>query len=157
AYAAAADLASLGLGHTDRLGAQHDVVLGLRYQHGRALAYLGQVTKAVAELRDLVGVQTRVLGPDHPATLATRHEIACAIRDHDGHSKIEVERELRDVLTARLRALGPDHPDTLATRFRLACAIDLLGRWAEAEGEYRKVLDVQLRTLGPDHPDTLNT
>jgi tetratricopeptide (TPR) repeat protein len=157
AFTAAADLASLSLRHTDSLGAEHDVVLSLRHQHGRALAYQGQVTKAVAELRDLVGVQVRVLGPDHPATLATRHELAWAMRDHHGHSKTEIERELRDVLAARLRVLGPDHPDTLATRFRLACAIDMQGRWAEAEGEYRNVLDVQLRTLGPDHPDTLNT
>jgi hypothetical protein len=54
----------------------------------------------------------RVLGPDHPDTLATRHQIALEMAERGDHAGAGAE--FRDVLAARLRVLGPDHPDTLA-------------------------------------------
>jgi plasmid stability protein len=77
------------------------------------MAARGDHTGAEAECRDVLTAKLRVLGPDHPDTLATRHQIAremAALGDHTG-----AEAECRDVLTAKLRVLGPDHPDTLVT------------------------------------------
>jgi hypothetical protein len=60
----------------------------------------------------------RILGPDHPDTLLTRHEVArftgmagdaAAARD-----------EFADLLPVTERILGPEHPRTLAARGNLA-------------------------------------
>ena len=78
------------------------------------MAALGDHDGALAEYRDVLAAQLRVLGPDHPSTLTTRHQVAremAARGDHAG-----AEAEYRDVLAARLRVLGPDHPATLTTR-----------------------------------------
>ena len=83
--------------------------MAARYQ-----AEQGFHAAAEAEFRDVLAAQLRVLGPDHPDTLATRHSIALEMAERGDHAAAEAE--YRDVLAARLRVLGPDHPDTLATR-----------------------------------------
>jgi hypothetical protein len=68
----------------------------------------------------------RVLGPDHPHTLATRLDLARwqgKAGDPAGAAAI-LERLLPDVL----RVLGSDHPHTLATRLDLA-------RWQGKAGD----------------------
>ena len=60
----------------------------------------------------------RVLGPDHPATLITRHHLAYW-RGMAGDPTRAIT-ELEQLLTDRTRILGPDHPDTLNTRYALA-------------------------------------
>jgi len=58
------------------------------------------------------------LGPDHPDTLATRHEIAYwAGESADARGALALFTAL---LPDRQRVLGPDHPDTLATRSNIA-------------------------------------
>ena len=62
----------------------------------------------------------RVLGADHPDTLATRNNLAAAYRAA-GRTAEAIplhERTLAD----RERVLGPDHPDTLRTRNSSAAA-----------------------------------
>ena len=76
-----------------------------------------------------------MLGPDHPSTLATRHQIArmmAARGDHAG-----AEAEYRDVLAAELRMQGPDHPDTLTTRHEIARMMAARGDHAGAEAGRR--------------------
>ena len=119
------------------------------------MAAQGDHAAAEAEFRDVLAAGLRVLGPDHPYTLATRHEIArmmAARGDHAG-----AEAEYRDVLAAQLRVLGPDHPDTLVTRHEIARVMAARGDHAGAEAEFRDVLAARLRVLGPDHRDTLTT
>jgi hypothetical protein len=58
------------------------------------------------------------LGPNHPATLTTRHNIAYwqgVAGDPAGAATA-----LTELLTDRLRVLGPDHPHTLTTRHNIA-------------------------------------
>jgi len=78
---------------------------------------------AEATLRDVLAVRQRVLGPDHPDTLATRHQIARVMAAQGDHGAAEAE--YRDVLAAELRVLGPDHPDTQIT---FGCIDDLARR-----------------------------
>ena len=77
------------------------------------MAARGDHAAAEAEYRDVLAAELRVLGPDHPDTLATRHSIAREIAARGDHAAAEAE--YRDVLAARLRVLGPDHPDTQKT------------------------------------------
>ena len=68
----------------------------------------------------LLADQERVLGPDHPDTLASRNNLALA---YQAAGRIEEAITLHEqTLAARERVLGPDHPDTLDSRNNLANA-----------------------------------
>jgi hypothetical protein len=70
----------------------------------------------------LLPIRERILGSDHPDTLATRHNVARWTGETGDATGA------RDQLTALLpvidRVLGPDHPNTLTTRTNLVL-------WAE--------------------------
>ena len=125
------------------------------YMTARFQAEQGFHAAAAAEFRDVLAARLRVLGPDHPDTLTTRHCIAWEMAARGDHAAAEAE--FRDVLAARLRVLGPDHSDTLTTRDCIALEMAARGDHAAAEAEYRDVLAARLRVQGPDHPDTLTT
>jgi tetratricopeptide (TPR) repeat protein len=124
--------------------------LAARYQQVQGL-----YPQAESALRAVLTIRLRVLGPDHPHTLTTRHAIASVMDDRGNYAGAEAE--YRDVLAARLPGLGPDHPTTLAIRYEIARTMAEQGHYAEAEAEYRDVLAVEMPELGPDHPDMLIT
>ncbi|MFF2674375.1 tetratricopeptide repeat protein [Streptomyces niveus] len=60
----------------------------------------------------------RTLGPDHPATLNARNNLAVSYSDA---GRLQDALHLHErVLADRERALGPDHPATLGARNNLA-------------------------------------
>ncbi len=105
--------------------------------------------------RELLDVQRRVLGPEHPDTLATKSNLAASLLGQG--KRAEAEQMHREVLDVRRRVLGPEHPDTLTTMGNLSNSLRGQGKHAEAEQMRREVLDVQRRVLGPEHPHTLAT
>ena len=74
--------------------------------------------KALRLFRELLPDQERVLGPDHPYTLTTRHNIATWTGQSGDAAK--ALRLFRDLLPDQERVLGADHPDTLLTRNSIA-------------------------------------
>ncbi|MFE6223077.1 tetratricopeptide repeat protein [Streptomyces sp. NPDC057854] len=128
-------------------------VLAARHRAGLGLGRLGRWTEAEQLHRSVAGDRTRVLGPDHPDTLASAYELAFALGRLG--RKDEALEAFERVADARTRVLGPDHPDTLAARQERAYVLGRLGRHAEAHAVYADVLAVRERTTGPDHPDTL--
>ncbi|MFI0203810.1 MULTISPECIES: tetratricopeptide repeat protein [Streptomyces] len=127
------------------------------FRIGNSLGQTGLVTAARAYFQDLHTAARQNLGPDHPATLTARHDMAYwrgAAGDAAGAATAFAE-----LLADRLRVLGPDHPATLGTRHDLAlwrgsrAAADVA--WAATA--FAELLADQLRVLGPDHPDTLIT
>jgi hypothetical protein len=82
----------------------------------------GDAAGAAAACEQLLADFLRVLGPDHPDTLATRHNLA-HWRGQAGDAA-GAATALEQLLADCLRVLGPDHPETLATRHSLA-------RWRE--------------------------
>ncbi|MEU8828377.1 serine/threonine-protein kinase [Streptomyces sp. NPDC048636] len=127
--------------------------LGERHQSGLRLGRLGRWQEA-AELHGAVAAEReRLLGPDHPDTLASRYEIAFALGrlDRPGAAL----RRYAEVATARERVLGPGHPDTLAARQETAFSLGRLGHHTEAHRIYTAVLATRERTMGAEHPDTL--
>ena len=76
------------------------------------MAARGDHAGAEAEYRDVLAARLRVLGPDHPDTLTTRHQVAWEMAARGDHAGAEAE--YRDVLAARLRVQGPDHPSTVS-------------------------------------------
>ncbi|HMA47598.1 MAG TPA: tetratricopeptide repeat protein, partial [Frankiaceae bacterium] len=98
---------------------------------------------------------TALAGPDHPATLTTRHNLA-SWRGEAG-DPAGAAAGFGDLLPEMLRVLGPDHPATLTTRHNLALWRGEAGAPAGAAAGFADLLPESLRVLGPDHPDTLTT
>ena len=95
----------------------------------------------------------RVLGPEHPDTLAARSELACWTGEAGDPA---AARDLfAALLPVRERVLGPEHPDTLAARGNLARWTGEAGDPAAARDQFAALLPVLERVLGPEHPDTL--
>jgi tetratricopeptide (TPR) repeat protein len=114
-----------------------------------------KLTDAASIFEHVLIDRLRVLGADHPDTLAARNNLANTYAQQGRLS--EAETIYRSTLTDLQRILGPDHPDTLAARSNLANTCIQQGRLSEAETIYRSTLTDLQRILGPDHPDTLVT
>ena len=131
-------------------------MIRLRWWAAGFLGYLGDSTaQAIVIGERLVADQERVLGPDHPDTLASRNNLAVAYLDA---GRLDEAISLHEQnLPDYERILGPDHPNTLASRHSLATAYRDAGRLDEAISLHEQTLADRERVLGPDHPDTLNS
>jgi len=154
-YLASLDLAEAAVGREHGLAEDQEVILRLRRRVASAWQFLGRDRDAEAEYRQVLDARLRLLGPDHPDTLTTRHDLATVL--YKQGKLAEAETEARQALDARLRVLGPDAPTTLSTRYEIGRLLAAQGKQAEAETEFRQVLDAELRVLGPDHLSTLAT
>jgi NB-ARC domain/Tetratricopeptide repeat len=145
--------------NADALSGRHPVALWQPQAHyvlfraGLSAGEAGLADQARAYFDRLHTECLRVLGPDHPSTLAVRHNLA-SWRGQTGDAA-GAAQAYAEVLTDRLRVLGPNHPDTLATRANLARWRGAAGDTAGAAQAFAHLLTDQLRVLGPDHPDTL--
>lgn len=90
--------------------------------------WVGEVGKPAAVLllfEELLSDRKRVLGPDHPDTLDTRHNIAAWIGRVGKPG--EAMRLSEESLPDQQRVLGSDDPDTLDTRQQIAILRKELG------------------------------
>ena len=111
--------------------------------------------QAVIALSGAVDHLGKILGDDHPHTLASRNNLA-----HAYYSAGRLDEAIplyEEVLADRVRVLGADHPDTLTSRNNLAYAYYAAGRLDEAIPLYEQTLADRVRILGPDHPQTLTS
>jgi NB-ARC domain/Tetratricopeptide repeat len=122
---------------------------------GRSLGEAGSVTAAVIYFRQMTDTALQLLGPDHPDTLTTRHELA--LWQGQAGNAGEAAASYRSLLADRLRVLGPEHPDTLATRGNLAWWTGRAGDAAAAAAAFEQLLADQVPTFGHDHPAVLIT
>jgi len=152
-YVAALAVAESGLKRGGGLAEDHDTVLWLRQNRASAKRYLGRYIEAEAEYRQVLDIELRLVGPDHPDSMSARYELARTLADEGKSADAEVE--LRRVLDFSLRVLGPDDPYTLSARNSIAMRLSDQGKHAEAEAEFRQVFDTRQRVLGPGHPSTL--
>jgi hypothetical protein len=78
-----------------------------------------------------------VLGPEHPATLSSRNNLAAGYRDLGRYQEaVELDEETLAIME---RVLGPEHPDTLSSRQGLASGYRAVGRDREADELESKV------------------
>ncbi|WP_083473335.1 FxSxx-COOH system tetratricopeptide repeat protein [Frankia sp. R43] len=122
----------------------------------RAATYLqvhGQLPVATQMFERNLADQKRVLGGNHPDTMASQNSLAGAYREA-GRLKRAIGLYEQTVLD-RERVLGSDHPDTLLSRNDLAFAYRRAGQPERAIGLYEQTVLDRERVLGSDHPDTL--
>ena len=104
----------------------------------RNAADLGMPQLALT-LTDSVTRAGDILGPDHPSTLTSRHNLAYAYQDAGRLDKAIAlyEQNLED----STRILGSDHPRTLISQLNLADAYRAAGRTEEAEALFETPSD----------------
>ncbi|MEU4532507.1 FxSxx-COOH system tetratricopeptide repeat protein [Micromonospora ureilytica] len=134
--------------HTPRI---HPVL----FRAGVSLGGTGHVAAAVDHFRDLHQIAERHLGPNHPDTLAARHELA-RWRGRAG-DPVGAAKAYAELLTDRLQLLGGDHPQTLATRNSLAAWRGAAGDATGAAAAFAALLTDQAKILGLEHRQTLTT
>ncbi|MEU6005945.1 tetratricopeptide repeat protein [Streptomyces sp. NPDC047453] len=113
----------------------------------------GQITQAITYNKRCLDASTRLHGPDHPDTLASRSHLAYTYR-----AAGELGRAIplyKQALADRVRVLGKDHPSTLASRNNLASAYAAAGDLGRAIPLYKQALADRVRVLGENHPNTL--
>jgi hypothetical protein len=125
----------------------------LLFRAGSSLGGVGLVNQAVTYWQQMAATSTGLLGPDHPHTLTTRHNLA-RWRGEAG-DPAGAATACEQLLADCLRVLGPDHPDTLTARNNLARWRGEAGDAAGAVTACEQLLADCLRVLGPDHPHTL--
>ncbi|MDQ1293355.1 MAG: hypothetical protein QG608_1236 [Actinomycetota bacterium] len=125
----------------------------LLFRTGRSLGQSGLALQAAAYFEELSAVSASWLGPDHPDTLAARHDSA-RWRGQAQDASVAVSA-LQELLADTVRALGTDHPNTLTARANLAYWCGQAGDPAGAVAGYRQVLTDRERVLGDRHPHTL--
>ena len=122
---------------------------------GATAWYQGRPELAEAAFRQAYTALLRTSGPDDPATLAARSDLAVTLQAMGRLPDAMAEAEQRAILAARIAALGPEHDDTLASRNNLAVVLHARHRLLEAEAEYSVVLEIRTRMFGSEHPSTL--
>jgi tetratricopeptide (TPR) repeat protein len=133
-------------------GSETDAIRSL---HILALVLRDQGKYEVAEemnRRALAGFE-KVLGMEHPNTLASVNNLASVLR-YQG--KYEVAEEMnRRALAGREKMLGVEHPNTLTSVENLASVLRYQGKYEMAEEMNRRALAGKEKVLGVDHPETL--
>ena len=126
----------------------------LLYTMGDTYEGLGLFPRAESLLSRSLQIRRKVLGPQHPDTLASMNDLGEAIWRQARYP--EAEKLVHEALDGRQRTLGPNHPATLASMNNLGLLLTQENRYAEAEKLFRQLLDTQRRTVGPADDATLN-
>ena len=130
-----------------------DTTAHLLNQAGLFLLEQGAVGQATGHFSRAHNTLRRVLGEDHPTTLTSRSNLACAYRAAGDLGRAIPLYET--TLAEQLRVLGEEHPATLTSRSNLAYAYAFAGDLGRAIPLFEATLADRLRVLGEDHPDTL--
>jgi tetratricopeptide (TPR) repeat protein len=154
AYISSQKLATAALIRTISRLPEQEEILRLRCVRAMANLNLRMLDESEQELRAIIMIQRRILGPDHDDTLASSHELAATLaRQAQFH---EAETLYRDILERRARLCHPDRY-SFSSRHELARVLAEQGRLDEAEFQYRDLLDSRIRVDGVDYPKTLIT
>ncbi|MEV4178786.1 tetratricopeptide repeat protein [Nonomuraea sp. NPDC049709] len=122
---------------------------------GLFLGNQGAIIRGIAFLERACTVYERALGVDHPDTLTSRNNLACAYESVGDLGRAIPLHEA--TLADRERVLGTDHPDTFNSQNNLAGAYESGGDLGRAISLYEATLADRERVLGTDHPDTLTS
>jgi tetratricopeptide (TPR) repeat protein/tRNA A-37 threonylcarbamoyl transferase component Bud32 len=127
----------------------------LREALGRTFYDLGLYDRSASSHTKARALREAALGPEHPDTLTSCHNVATAY--HDAGLLSQAIALYEETLTRRVAKLGPDHPHTLLTRSNLATAYAVTGRISEAIPLFEATLKFRRATLGADHADALGS
>jgi tetratricopeptide (TPR) repeat protein len=114
---------------------------------------LGKYAQAEALHSQTLEIRRRVLGPEHPGTLASMHNLA-GVYSSEARYK-PAEALFGQTLETQRRVLGAEHPSTLWTLSDLAAMYQQQGRYALAETLAAQAFAGRRHAFGSEHPDTM--
>ena len=120
---------------------------------GHCQASIGRYSVAVETYRRVLKLREKILGEEHPETLASMNNLAQALSSQGKYA--EAETMHRKTLLLKEKVLGREHPQTLTSINNLGAVFTIQGKYAEAETIHRKTLSLSEKILGKEHPDTL--
>ncbi|MGC6488132.1 MAG: tetratricopeptide repeat protein, partial [Planctomycetota bacterium] len=127
----------------------------LRQTIATTLRDLGRLELALEPQQQAVEVHRRVLGVNHPRTLASISNLGNLLA---ARGELSASESLcREALEVRRRVLGDEHVLTLVSMSNLGVILRDQGKLSEAEPLFRETLDLRRRVLGDEHPDTLTS
>jgi serine/threonine protein kinase/tetratricopeptide (TPR) repeat protein len=151
----AREILAKGAQQLDSLRDQPAVQARLQATIGLVETELGLYRDAQPLLETALQTRRRVVGQDHPDTLASANALA-NLYWFQGKYR-EAEPLYRDILERRTRLLGADHKDTLRANYDLASLYVKQKRWEEFDRLNGDTLARQRRVLGDNHPDTVDS
>jgi tetratricopeptide (TPR) repeat protein len=113
-----------------------------------ALLDTDEHAEAIAQWRELLRVQEKVLGPDDFQTLNTMMNLGYALAESGEYQ--QGEAILRRTVEGRERTLGPDKHKTLYCRYTLAMTLAAQGKVVEAEREARDIVRLNDKSQGAE-------
>jgi len=137
----------------DRFQGQELTEAAIRMAIGDAYCGVGEADKGIPHLERCVTLRQTKLGPEHPDTLTSMHNLAVGY-----HYAGRLDQSLllkEETLKLRKAKLGPDHPVTLISMNNLALGYRAAGKLDQALPLWEETLKLSRAKLGPDHPDTL--
>ncbi|MEU3560229.1 tetratricopeptide repeat protein [Kitasatospora sp. NPDC006786] len=127
----------------------------LLFRCGASLVEAGLYATGIQYWTHLASTSERVLGGDHPDTLAALGNLAQSCWEA---GRTDEAMSLQEQVLADLQRLhGSDHPTVLMARNNLAATYSEAGRVEDAIGLQEQVLADRRHELGADHPDTLTS
>jgi RNA polymerase sigma factor (sigma-70 family) len=114
---------------------QERLVTTQRNEERARYADLGRHAEALKLHEETLRLRKTKLGPDHPDTLASMHNLANSYAELGRHAEALKLRE--ETLRLQKAKLGPDHPDTLASMHNLANSYADPVRRAEGQSDKR--------------------
>ncbi|WP_306366269.1 tetratricopeptide repeat protein [Nocardiopsis sp. CC223A] len=134
------------------LGATHPDTLLIRHFHGDALRAAQRIEDAEEVYRSVLGDREAVLGPRHPATLSTRHQVALQVLLRGDRDTAE-----REFLAVWEAYAGDETDRTAITALENLSYIRMLrGDFDAAEQGFARVRAARAGTLGERHPHTID-
>ena len=115
----------------------------------------GEYTAAEGLIRLSLRIREKVLGLEHPDTLASVSQLGSVLERQGKYD--EAEAMHRRDLEGSEKALGREHPDTLTSVSQLGSVLERQGKYDEAEAMHRRALEGREKALGREHPDTLTS
>ncbi|KAB5581164.1 hypothetical protein GE09DRAFT_1256464 [Coniochaeta sp. 2T2.1] len=127
----------------------------LLFHMAASFSILGKYKEAEAMYRQTLELRQKVLGAEHPDTLASMNNLAHVLYSLGKYG--EAEAMHRQTLELTEKVLGAEHPSTLTSMMNLANVLGSLGKYKEAEAIHRQTLNLSGKVLGVEHPSTLDS
>lgn len=136
-------------------GDEHRYTLRVKSTLAYVLFQNGKVAEAEALERNVLLVQTRVLGAEHSDTLTTQENLACSLSREQ--QNVEATEMLREVFQVKQRVLGAGNLETQKTQRNLAVSLSREQKYAQAEKMLLELFEAQEKELGAEHSETQKT
>jgi CHAT domain-containing protein/tetratricopeptide (TPR) repeat protein len=124
-------------------------------RQAEAFAAEGAFAQAVHIVQQILVINERLQGPEHPFTATTLNNLA-ELYDNQGRYG-EAEPLYKRSLAIYEKVLGPEHPRTTHSLNNLAILYSNQRRYEEAEHLYNRCLANYEKMFGSDHPSTVTS